>query len=771
MIFINKKGRVAYVNKRCEEIMGYSRDEYYSENFNFLDLIAPECRDLVKENFKMHISGKDIPPYDYKIITKDGREITAIITTKLTDYEGEKAILGIITDITERKKAEEQLRKASNEWEATFNSINDLVSIHDKDFNLVKVNKAFSDTVKKKSDELIGKKCYEVVHGTNEPWPHCPHRQTMKIEKPFTEDFFEPKLGAYLQVSTSPICIEKGNLVGTVHIAKDITERKKTEEGLKESEKKYRLLFNDLINPITVYDLNGNIIVINNAGAKNLGRSPEELQGMSLYEIIPEAKDFIVETIHEIVESKQGIDNIESLIKLPSGEERWYLSNNQPLKDESGKIYAVQTISYDISERKKAEKAVLNIAKGVSATIGEKFFCSIVEHLAKILEADYAYVAEIIKEVPISARTLSLYANGNFIDNIEVDLSGTPCETIREKTCSYSSGVQKLFPHADMMAEMNVEGYVGTPLFNSSRKWIGIMVVMYRKPVENVSAVESTLQIFAARAAAELERRKSDETLEKAKDEIESWNRGLEERVKEKTEELVESQEQLFQAEKLSSLGQLAAGLAHELNSPLTGLISMIRHYRESAERDSEEYRHFALMFKACEHMAKIVQDFNTFSSKSKGEHIECNLAEIIESSLRLITNELKLKNIQITKEYRDKLPIVKGDKTELQQVALNIIRNAVDAMTDNGRLDIRTGVSQDKSNVMMEFIDNGSGIKKEDINKVFEPFFTSKPQGKGTGLGLSVSYAIIENHEGVIRIESKIGKGTKFTVLLPAVT
>jgi PAS domain S-box-containing protein len=106
MIFINKKGRVAYVNKRCEEIMGYSRDEYYSENFNFLDLIAPECRDLVKENFKMHISGKDIPPYDYKIITKDGREITAIITTKLTDYEGEKAILGIITDITERKKAE-----------------------------------------------------------------------------------------------------------------------------------------------------------------------------------------------------------------------------------------------------------------------------------------------------------------------------------------------------------------------------------------------------------------------------------------------------------------------------------------------------------------------------------------------------------------------------------------------------------------------------------------------------------------------------------------
>jgi PAS domain S-box-containing protein len=644
MIFINKKGRVAYANKRCEEIMGYSRDEYYSENFNFLDLIAPEYKDLVKENFKRHMSGKDSSPYDYKIITKDGREITAIITTKLTDYEGEKAILGIITDITERKKAEEQLRIVSNEWEATFNSINDLVSINDKDFNLVKVNKAFSDTLKKKSDELIGKKCYEVVHGTNEPWPDCPHRRTMKIKEPCTEEFFEPKLGIYLQVSTSPICNEKGELVGTVHIAKDI------------------------------------------------------------------------------------------------------------------------------NERKKAEEAVLNIAKGVSATYGDKFYNSISEHLAKTLEADCAYVAEIINKDPISARTLSLYVDGKIIDNIEVDLAGTPCETVREKTCSYSSGIQKLFPHADMMAKMNVEGYVGTPLFDSSLKWLGIMSVMYRKPIENVSTVESMLQIFAARAAAELERRKYDKKLKEAKEEIEEWNKELEIRVREKTKELLKSEAQLIQAEKLSSIGQLAAGVAHELNSPLTGLISMTRNYRDKAEKDSEEYRHFSLMYKACEYMANIVNDVNSFSSKSKGDHMECNLTEIIESSLSLVTNELKLKNIQLNKEYADEIPAVKGDKTELQQVVLNITTNSIDAMTDNGRLVIKTGISRHKNGVIMEFIDNGCGIGKKDINRVFEPFFTTKPHGKGTGLGLSVSYAIINNHGGKITVDSKLRKGTKFTIYLSAV-
>lgn len=422
-------------------------------------------------------------------------------------------------------------------------------------------------------------------------------------------------------------------------------------------------------------------------------------------------------------------------------------------------------------DRKKAEESVLYMAKGVSSTIGEKFFYTLVEYLAKTLKADYAYVAEIIKEDPVSVRTLALSADGRIIDNIEVDLKGTPCETVREKLCSYSSGVQKLFPYAEMMAKMKVEGYVGTALFDSSCRWIGIMAVMYRKPVENVSSVESMLQIFAARAAAELERRQYEKKLKEAKKEISEWNKELEMRVREKTEELLKSEAQLIQAEKLSSLGQLAAGAAHELNSPLTGLISMTRNYRDNAEKDSEEYRHFSLMYKACEYMAKIVNDFKTFSSKSKGDHTECNLTEIIESSLSLVTNELKLKNIQLNKELADELPDVKGDKTELQQVVLNIITNAVDAMTDNGRLIIRTGISRDDNSVMIEFIDNGCGIRKKYINKVFEPFFTTKAHGKGTGLGLSVSYAIINNHGGKITVESEIGKETKFTVSLPVVT
>ncbi len=166
----------------------------------------------------------------------------------------------------------------------------------------------------------------------------------------------------------------------------------------------------------------------------------------------------------------------------------------------------------NISERKLYEEALTNIAEGVSATVGDKFFISLAEHLARVLSANYAYIATTIKDKPNHVKTLSLIADGNIIENIEVNLDDTPCETILEKNiCTYPSGVQKKFPKALMMAKMHVEGYAGKLLYSSSQGNLGLMAVMYRKPIQNVAMVESMLRIFASRAAAELERELSEE--------------------------------------------------------------------------------------------------------------------------------------------------------------------------------------------------------------------------------------------------------------------
>ena len=181
------------------------------------------------------------------------------------------------------------------------------------------------------------------------------------------------------------------------------------------------------------------------------------------------------------------------------------------------------------------QEDLFELAKAVSGKIGESFFLELTEHLARMLKSDYAYIAELMPGKLNHAETLSLIADGTFIDNIEVNLGGTPCETVVDKeVCSYPADVQKLFPRAHMMSKLNVESYIGIPLKNSSGDCIGIMSVMYRRPITNVTKIESLLKIFASRASSEIERKRIDEALQNTLDELET-------RVKERTRELEES--------------------------------------------------------------------------------------------------------------------------------------------------------------------------------------------------------------------------------------
>ena len=154
-------------------------------------------------------------------------EYTKRIVAKL-----EKKVTQLEVEIAEHKQAEEKIKRAAEEWRTTFNSITDLVSIHDKDFKFVRVNKALADFFKTKQEELIGKHCYEVFHGTNEPVSRCPHEKTIKTKKPAIAEYFEPHLGIHLEVATSPIFNEKGEVTASVHVARDISERKRMEERL-----------------------------------------------------------------------------------------------------------------------------------------------------------------------------------------------------------------------------------------------------------------------------------------------------------------------------------------------------------------------------------------------------------------------------------------------------------------------------------------------------------------------------------------------------------
>jgi len=197
------------------------------------DLFPKDLAEKYREDDKRIIESEKTEELEERYI-QDGQELwVQTVKTPIRDEKGNTAgILGIFRDITERRRMEENLKRAAKEWRTTFDSITDLVSIHDKDFKFVRVNKSFAKAFEMEPKELIGKTCYKIVHGTNEPWPNCPHKQTLKDRKPHMAEFFEPHLGVHLQTSTSPIFNEKGELVGTVHIARDISERKKMQEQL-----------------------------------------------------------------------------------------------------------------------------------------------------------------------------------------------------------------------------------------------------------------------------------------------------------------------------------------------------------------------------------------------------------------------------------------------------------------------------------------------------------------------------------------------------------
>ncbi len=228
-------------------------------------------------------------------------------------------------------------------------------------------------------------------------------------------------------------------------------------------------------------------------------------------------------------------------------------------------------------------------------------------------------------------------------------------------------------------------------------------------------------------------------------------------------------QEQLSNTEKLASLGTLAAGVAHEINNPLGIIIGFGELLLENTPKESQAYQDIKLILKHALHCKNIVENLLNFARSTKGLHEMVDINEAIREIISIIKHPLEINNIKLETMFASNLPLVRGDKRELQQVFLNLIINAIDAMPKGGKLSITTELDEDQS-VKIVFQDTGHGIKREHLDKIFDPFFTTKPEGKGTGLGLSVSYSIISKYNGRIRCESEEGKGATFIInLLPA--
>jgi two-component system NtrC family sensor kinase len=255
--------------------------------------------------------------------------------------------------------------------------------------------------------------------------------------------------------------------------------------------------------------------------------------------------------------------------------------------------------------------------------------------------------------------------------------------------------------------------------------------------------------------------------LKEAQEGLKNWAANLEVEVAKKTHDLEVAQAQVIRSEKLSSLGLLSAGVAHELNSPLMGILTFAQLVRDKMPDDSSERDDLEVIITQTERCATIIRQLLDFSRENTPEKKIRDVNPLLDRCLHLVEHQALFHDIEIVKNLSSSPLHVLMDAGQMQQVFLNLLVNAGEAMPTGGTLTITTRSNGEKVEIVV--CDTGTGIPPHDLTKIFDPFFTSKEVGKGTGLGLAVSYGIIEKHGGSIEVESTVGQGTTFTISLAA--
>ena len=446
------------------------------------------------------------------------------------------------------------------------------------------------------------------------------------------------------------------------------------------------------------------------------------------------------------------------------------------------------------------EHILPEIINSLKSASGDAFFNTLTLQLHKHIGADYTLIARLNQESSKS-KTICLVAKGQIAENFEYSLENTPCaEVNNNKICIYQHDICRLYPHDQLLKDMNIEGYIGAPLHDSHGKVFGLIVALHENKIENSSFIVTLFELFSGRISAEIER-------EDREKELKELTNTLEIKVLERTNDLSQTlkhlkdtQEKLMQAEKMAALGTLTASIAHEINNPtnftnaavfmmhdeITAIKNFLKQLAGGDNADSEVLESFENKFinlielvqtanEGTSRIKSIVDSLRTFSHLGHLNKEQAKIAELIKSTIHLIQTEYR--DITITTDFEYD-PLLNCFPSKLNQVFMNLIVNACQAINSKaeqittadinfkGQIMVKTKKEDDK--LIITVTDNGCGMDDITQEKIFEPFFTTKNINKGTGLGMSVSYDVIQSHHGSISVSSQLDQGSIIIIQLP---
>ncbi|MDD5634174.1 MAG: PAS domain S-box protein [Candidatus Omnitrophica bacterium] len=722
--------RFTYVSPSVRRQLGYEPEELMGQTI--ATLITPEsfkvALKLFEEEMAVEASGSGDPSRVRKLEVEQRHKDGSLTLgdagmSFLRDMNKRPiGIIGVTRDITERKRMEKILVEEQAKLRALFDNIFQLNGFVTTDGILTGANKAALKFGGVEASEVINKPFWET------PWFSHSKVLQEKLRKAISEAnegktvSFEgdcpTKNGEirYFDFSIKPVRDENGKILFLLPEGQDVTERKRVEKLLEEGRDRL-VKITDAV-PGTVYEFKltptGKMeFTFLSRGVEDLFEvSPEELLtdfSVGWNMILPEDTEPLRKSILESAKNRSLWRN-EFRIKTASGATKYVLGESSPvLTDEKGCFFWNGTFM-DVTWRKKAEEAVKEGERKVRAVFDQTF------------------------------QFMGLMTPDGIL--IEVNRAAMAFAGIEEKNV-----LNKPFWEAPW--------WTHSPELQEKLK----------KAIKSVAQGEF-VRFEATHVAKDGSLRYIDFSLKPVKDESGKVIYMIPEGRDITENKLV--QLQLAQASKLSGVGQLSSGLAHELNSPLMGMINLLESYMKKIKPTSREEEELKEMMLAAQHMSSIVKSLSTFSRKSTGVMASIDLNKTIENVLTFGKYHLEHNGIEIVKHYSPDLAKIKGEDAQLQQIVLDMITNSRDAMPKGGKFTITTRNSKD-GKVIMEFSDTGTGIKKEHLSVLFDPFFTTKEPGKGTGLGLSVVHGIVKNHGGKIYVTSEEGKGATFTIEFPA--
>jgi PAS domain S-box-containing protein len=765
--FKDLDGRFIRASASVAQAFGLSQPNDVIGRSDF-DFFAEECaRQIRREEQEVVRTGEPIIGRAYREIWRDGRETWASVTiVPLRERHGRViGTLGIARDITASRAQEQRFRQLSRAVEQSPH----MVLITDRSGDIEYVNPRFCEITGYRPEEALGRNPRFLRSGAHDAavfqqmWAAVLSGQEWRGELMNCRKNGEP---FWVRSCISPIRNSAGEITHLVSVAEDITKEKETEAAIHAEQSRRRELERIIsLSPAIVFlwrNEPGWPVEYVSDNVDQWGYSVRELtSGATPYSALvhPDDLDRVASEVRQYTEG--GIENFvqEYRILQANGDARWVEDRTWLRRNSEGVITHFQGVVLDITERKHAEEAQQALLKGLRAVL------DIADDLIACPSEDALY----LRAVELARERLGLERCGIFVAAGE-ELRGTYGTGLRGETTdehlhrfplndtwrarlrvrgpTEERWTVATEPHwvwrGDHIEQLQPGWIAITPIQSSTQDVIGALcndTAISRAPLDPI--VQEIVVLFCSLLGNMVARKRAEEEQQRSR---------------------IEQREFMERADRLNSLGLLAAGMAHEINNPLQGMMSHLRAVERALPEEAEARTNLKMVERGIESIAGLVRKLLYLGTTEKGAET-ADARECLEFVVQLLAEPLKRARIKIVSRYPDARMALAMPRRELIQVLLNLIINARDAMPSGGEIRVSADVEGDVGTIRIS--DTGPGIPPEIVDRIFLPFFTTKGT-KGTGLGLSVAESLVRGNRGKILVESAAGKGATFVVSLP---